>query len=139
MNSVEALKGFLTFLLLVGIFSTSYVAFNLTNNTSLLTNAFTDNNKPTNIILKDITKNSVIVNWETKKALVGEVIYSTTDKSCLNENSSSCLVMLEQTTQARTNHSILIGNLEPNTTYYIYIKTPTALYPLSGPIDFRTF
>jgi len=109
MNTVEAKKGFKTFLILFSIFGLSLGIYKTVPR--YLTSARAPE-KPRNPQVKDPTSDSVSIAWETDVEVRGFVVYGTAPQE---------LVRAAPEAQKAKSHQITIENLIPQTTYYYKI------------------
>ncbi len=128
MNSVEAYKGFITFIILGVIVALSVFGFGLvnksSNNSSEAKDSYSD---PRNIKVDIKNVNSVIISWETELETESKLIYSkfadlNKPQTASNGNSKT------------RNHSILIENLDANTLYFYSIVQSGKRYPEIGSL-----
>lgn len=85
---------------------------------------------PENVTIYEITSNSAVVSWTTKKETQGAITYG------INPNSLS---LMKTETSPTTQHRLTLTNLLPETTYYFAIKIGENLYDNNGtPFAFTT-
>lgn len=139
MNSHEAIRGFFTFVLLIGIFTTAYIGFSLSQS-SLYTLASIDKNKPESISVHDISTNSAVISWQTQNPTAGKILMGKDPVLCNGIADERNCKEVSDDIIPKSKHNILLTNLSPQTTYYVYIKIgKDILYPPSKPLNFRTF
>lgn len=133
MNSVEAYKGFITFLILGVIVALSVFGFGLVNKSSNNSSEAKDSySEPKNIKVEINSETAVTISWETEIETDSKLIYSrfaNLDKPQTSGN----------TNQKTRNHSVKIDNLETNTLYFYSIVQSDKKYPETGtPHSFTT-
>lgn len=133
MNSVEAYKGFITFLILGVIVALSVFGFGLVNKSSNNSSEAKDSySEPKNIKVDINSETAVTISWETEIETDSKLIYSrfaNLDKPQTSGN----------TNQKTRNHSVKIENLETNTLYFYSIVQSDKKYPETGtPYSFTT-
>ncbi len=128
MNSVEAKKGFKTFLLLTaGIFAILGAYKGIPQGYRYLTKAGPQETVK-NLQITSLTPTSIIITWETEKEAVGAVHYGT---------SPSELKRTEQEISAALKHEIELTELDPQTTYYYKVSLDGKIVS-STPFQFTT-
>lgn len=128
MNSVEAKKGFKTFLLLTaGVFTILGAYKGIPQGYRYLTKAGPQE-QIKNLQIKSLNPTSITITWETDKESVGFVQYGTSPD------------MLERKAPENTSvlkHEAKIENLKPQTTYYYKIGLDGKIVSKS-PYQFTT-
>ena len=117
MNSVEAKKGFKTFVVLATttlVMAGSYKYFPI--GYQYITKA-RQSAKIDNLQILNITQSSITVTWETDMASVGHVVYG---------ESPTELDQLEVEPSKRKQHEVSLTNLKPQQTYYYKIGVDDA-------------
>lgn len=85
---------------------------------------------PENVAVYEITSNSAVISWITKKEVQAAINYG------INPNSLS---LIKTETSPSTQHQITLTNLLPGTTYYFTIKIGENIYDNNGtPFSFTT-
>jgi len=67
-----------------------------------------------NVIIKSITADSVIVKWTSKDSDISSILYGV-------KNSQNDINMVAKDKKQKTEHTLLISNLSPDTKYYLKI------------------
>ena len=139
MNSNEAFRGFVSFLILSGALGLSYASFKyISSSTNLLSVASNTAELPKYVEVTNPSADSVSINWYTNTSIVGVVIYSS-NKNCFEDkknNYQTCELVSEE--NSTKNHSLWLGNLTPATTYYYKIKGDNYIYPDKDILSFST-
>lgn len=109
MNSVEAKKGFQTFLILsAGLLAVLGAYKGLPKGYRYLTQA-EPQQQIKNLQIKSLSPTSITINWETDKEVVGFVQYGTTPQNLERKAPETTAVL---------KHEVSIENLKPQSTYY---------------------
>ncbi len=128
MNSVEAKKGFKTFLLLTaGIFAVLGAYKGIPQGYRYFTEAGPQV-QVKNLQIKSLTPTSIIITWETEKAVVGAIHYGTSPEA-LGRNAPESTAVLK--------HEVALENLKPQTTYYYKISLDEKIVS-DSPYQFTT-
>jgi len=125
MNTVEAKKGFRTFVILSGILGLTLGLYRTLP--GLITSA-KSSEKPQNIHVAAVQATAVTITWETEVETRGFVVYGI---------SPSKLVRTAPEMQKTKNHQVIIENLRPNTTYYYKVGSNEREYG-KEPLRFTT-
>jgi len=113
MNSVEAKKGFKTFILLASGVSLAFGAYKgIPAGYQYLTQAKQPVVEIEDLQIKDLTPTAITITWKTEKEVTGFIVYGM-EPSKLNRKAPSASPLI--------NHKITIENLTPQTTYYYKI------------------
>lgn len=126
MNSAQGYKGFITFLLIVGILFTVLFGFNYisqTQNTEI--KASVPKVSPLNVLVQNITETSAEITWTTEDTSQGIVTFTMSDIKCADNNSTCTDVKEAEQTKS---HSIRLINLNSNTEYFFYLKMADGKY-----------
>lgn len=139
MNSTEAYKGFISFLILAGAIGITFLSFKYVGNVSnLISFASNRTSLPKYVEVSGLTTNTAVINWYTATDSVGVIIYSK-ETQCFDDkkNNYQTCTLVSEDTQTK-NHKLTINNLEPGTTYYYKIKGDTFLHPEDDFLVFTT-
>ncbi len=138
MNSVIAHKGFITFLIITGIVTTTLIGYNLilkTNSNRI--NASNGEFVVTEISTANISHNGSQIIWKTKNDSTGSIVYTDKPEFCEIDNQDTCIE--EISAEESTEHIVNLTYLSPETKYYFKIKDKTGKYhPEGAPISFST-
>ena len=125
MNSVEAYKGFITFLILGSIVGLSVLGFNLINKSSNTeSSAKEDFSDPQNIQVEFLSQNEANISWETVNETQTEIAYS-------YSQSFSDPVRIKTNSDKTKTHRVNIAEITRGKTYYYKIIQSTREYPLT--------
>ena len=128
MNSVEAKKGFKTFLLLAtGVFTLLGAYKGIPLGYRYITKAGPQE-QVKNLQIKSLNPTSITITWETDKESVGFVQYGTSPNELERKAPESTGVL---------KHEVSIANLKPQTTYYYKIGLDGKLAS-DSPYQFTT-
>src|SRR5579864_6175140 len=104
-------------------------------NHQLLTGNATPSDIPTDIRITNISDTSFTVTYTTQASVIGSVLFGK-DKSlgqtALDERDQKSGTLTEHTV-----HSIVLQNLEPNTSYFFSIRSGTSIY-LNNGLPYQT-
>jgi hypothetical protein len=139
MNSTEAYKGFISFLILAGAIGITFLSFKYVGNVSnLISFASNRSSLPKYVEVSGLSTDSAVVNWYTAADSIGVIIYSK-EKQCFEDKKSNyqaCTLVSESS--PTKNHKLTINALDANTTYYYKIKGDTFLHPEDDFLVFTT-
>lgn len=137
MNSSEAYKGFISFLILSGAIGITFLSFRFIGNaTNIISVASNEGITPKYIEVSSITTNSVTLSWYTDTPLKASIVYSNATNCFEDTLNESCILISEQ--NQTKNHELTLKNLNPNTTYYYKIQGDGYLYPQNDFLSFIT-
>ncbi len=131
MNSVEAYKGFISFLILSAIVGISVIGFRYVNTSSNTTSSATEADLvPYVIVVENVSTTEININWKTSAENGSKVIYGKS-KDNLSEVAANETLTKE--------HKLNINGLDPSTTYYYRIHMLDEKYhPTTEFFDFST-
>lgn len=142
MNSVEGLRGFTTFLILLGILTTGVLGFNYVSKpVTNVSEADEPLIEPLNITINNITESTATIEWATVDPTTPELRYSKMlDAKCLSnpadKSSDQCIYLELQPDQ--TSHRAELAGLEQETTYFFRIIVDDKIFPVDKNQSFRT-
>lgn len=141
MNSTEGLKGFLTFLLLIGLVGLSTLAIQyIPFSTNTSSEATEKSVLPISIQIRNLEPGKSEARWFTEVPTQGTIIFSQRrDDVCFkkeNMNNRECLKETEK--DKGQNHIVVIENLEPGATYFYKISNENTIYPEDRDLFFTT-
>ncbi len=131
MNSVEAYKGFISFLILSTIVGISVIGFKYVNTSSNNTSSASEADLvPYDIVIENVSTSEVNITWKTSKDNKSKIVYGKTKDNLSSEVSDDILTK---------SHKLNIKDLENSTTYYYRIHMLDEKYdPSSEFYDFST-
>lgn len=136
MNSAVGYKGFVTFLILLGIILTATLSLSYVIEPDSTTSSASESKvEPLELRISDISFDEATLSWITQDKTTATVLYDTDWSRCERDN-AACL---SQTINIEsTSHNIAITGLNSDTEYYVKVKSGEQLFPEGKPLSFRT-
>ncbi len=96
--------------------------------------------KPTNVTITPTSANSVTVNWSTGNPTIGQVMTSTDMDTFIGTASTESVPdYTPEDGELKTDHAVVLDNLQAGTTYYLQIQIGDSVYDNDGvPYTFTT-